>query len=137
MRQFFIAQMKHRKENMKMNYDEISQFERDFKKLKKRFRSLLEDLEIAKVNAIELYHITGIDNESILPIPNFCSDGVKVYKVKKFACKALKSRGSKSGIRLIYAFYPKHKKFVFIEIYFKGDKVNEDKARIREYLKDE
>ena len=135
MRQFFIAQMKHRKENMKMNYDKISQFERNFKKLKKKFRSLPQDLEIVKVNAIELYHIIGIDNEGVFSIPKFCSDRVKVYKLRKFACRTLKSRGSKSGIRLIYAFYPKQKKVVFLEIYFKGDKVNEDKTRIKEYLK--
>lgn len=49
-------------------------------------------------------------------------------------CKALKGRGVQSGIRIIYAFSHGTKMVEFIEIYFKGDKKNEDKQRIDEYL---
>jgi hypothetical protein len=35
-----------------------------------------------------------------------------------------------SGIRIIYAYYENEDVIEFIEIYFKGDKENEDKNRI-------
>ena len=44
---------------------------------------------------------------------------MQIYKLKKFACKALKGKGVRSGIRLIYAFYPKKFEVEFLEIYFK------------------
>jgi len=42
-----------------------------------------------------------------------------------------------SGIRIIYAFYIATYKVDFIEIYFKGDKENEDYERIKEYFKNQ
>jgi len=120
---------------MKINYEETPKFQRDFKKLLKKFKTLSEDLETAKRNAIEVRHIHDIDNQSVFLLPNFCSEEIKICKLKKFACKALKGRGSRTGIRVIYAFLAKIKKVVFIEIYFKGDKENEDYNRIREFFK--
>ncbi len=38
-----------------------------------------------------------------------------------------------SGIRIIYAYYESEDVIEFIEIYFKGDKANEDKKRIIKY----
>jgi len=38
-----------------------------------------------------------------------------------------------SGIRIIYAYFEKEDAIEFIEIYFKGDKENEDKKRIKKY----
>lgn len=119
----------------KMQYKNTEEFEKDKKHLLKKFRSIIEDLEMVKQNAIELYHVKNIDNHSIFPIPNFCADEVVVFKIKKFACKSLKGRGVFSGIRVIYAYHVKEKTVEFLEIYFKGEKVNEDKERIKEYLK--
>lgn len=119
---------------MKIKYYEIDLFQKDIKRLK-RYRTLEEDLETAKRNAIELYHLKNINNQSIFPIQGFCSDKIIICKIKKFACKSLKGRGSKSGIRVIYAFYCNDYKVEFIEIYFKGDRANEDRERIKEYLK--
>ncbi|MBU1992644.1 MAG: hypothetical protein ABH856_04475 [Patescibacteria group bacterium] len=117
-----------------MNYEETPEFEKEFKKLSGNYPSLKDDLEVAKTNAIELRHVQGLDNRNAFEIPGFCSDDVKVLKLKKFACKALKGKGVRSGIRIIYAFHKKENKIVFIEIYYKGKKNNEDRARIREYL---
>lgn len=120
---------------MKINYEETLEFQKDFKKLSKRFRTLSEDLEVAKRNAIELLHLYKVNNRSIFFIPNFCSETIKACKLKKFACKSLKGRGSKSGIRIIYIFLGKSKKVIFLEIYFKGDKQKEDFDRIKKYLR--
>lgn len=119
----------------KIEYNAIDLFKKDFNKLLRKYRTLEEDLETAKRNAIELYHIKNINNNSISPIQGFCSEKIQICKIKKFACKALKGRGAKSGIRVIYAFYCQSCKVEFIEIYFKGDKENEDRERVKEYLK--
>jgi len=119
----------------KINYSETPKFQKDFKRLLKKFKSLEEDLELAKVAAIEFYHLRKINNSSVFPIQSFCTEQIQVCKVKKFACKALKGRGSKSGIRVIYAFHCQSCKVEFIEIYFKGGKENEDRERIKNYLK--
>jgi hypothetical protein len=38
-----------------MNYEELPEFERDFKKLKKKFRTLTEDFELLKKASIEIF----------------------------------------------------------------------------------
>lgn len=119
----------------KINYGKTPEFQKNFKRLLKKFKSLEDDLNLAKAAAIELFHIQKINNLSIFPIQGFCTEKIQVCKIKKFACKALKGRGSKSGIRVIYAFHCEDYKVDFIEIYFKGEKEKEDKDRIKEYLK--
>ena len=56
---------------------------------------------------------------------------VKIVKVD-IHCESLRSR----TIRLIYAYHNERMEFVYIELYFKGDKENEDRERITRYLKD-
>jgi mRNA-degrading endonuclease RelE of RelBE toxin-antitoxin system len=106
------------------------EFERDFKKLSKRFRTLDEDLENLIKHQIILLHKVGIDNRGSFQIPGFPFHDPEIFKVKKFACKALKGRGANTGLRLIYAYFKDADRVELIEIYFKGDKENEDKERI-------
>ena len=125
-----------------MNYKETEDFKKDLKRLLKKFRSLEKDLDLVKLATIEPYHIGILQNgvlkkkdaNAIFLIPNFCSDEVKICKIKKFACKYLKNRGVQSGIRIIYAYHPLINKVDFIEMYFKGESENEDKERIKKYL---
>lgn len=117
-----------------MNYKTTDAFLKDFKKLEKRFKTLASDLEVAKRNAIELTHTMGIDNRSVFRIQGIGSEQVHIYKLKKFACKSLKGTSSHSGIRIVYAFMPKEKTVVFLEIYYKGDQELEDRQRIKNYL---
>lgn len=119
-----------------IKYGETELFKKEFKKLKKRFPSLDEDLRIAKKNAIELFHILNIDNHSVFPISGLGNEKFQIYKIKKIACKALKGRGVKSGIRIIYAYCSEKTTVDFLEIYFKADKENEDKNRVKDFLKD-
>ena len=112
-----------------MRYEYLAEFEKDLKRLSKRFRSLPEDLEtLKKVLAI---------SPSASPPISFSVSNLnarhEIIKIKKFACKALKGSGGNAGIRIIYAFHKEEQKIVFIEIYFKGDKVNEDRSRVLKY----
>lgn len=116
-------------------YNATPEFQKDFKRLLKKFRSLESDLELAKSNIIELRYIHDIDNNGIFEISGFCTEEVSVCKIKKFACKALKSRGIQSGIRIIYAYEPATSTVTFLEMYFKADQANEDRDRIKEFLK--
>lgn len=118
-----------------IKYGATNIFQRDLKRLLRKFKTLGEDLETAKRNAIELYHLNRIDNQGVFLIPEFCSEAIVICKIKKFACKALKGRGVKSGIRVIYAYRIATANVDFIEIYFKGEKEREDRERIKWYLK--
>ena len=106
-------------------------FLKDFKKLLKRFPSLEEDLEIFIKAQLFPFHKLQIDNHGLFAINNVGLDCPRVYKAKKFACRALKGRGARSGIRIIYAYIPENDEIYFIEIYAKSDKENEDRERIK------
>ena len=113
----------------------LPKFERDIRKLLKKFKTIGDDLEIFIEKQLFLYHKLKVDNKGIFQITGLPVENPKVYKAKKFACKSLKGSGVQSGIRVIYAYDEEKEKIVLIEIYFKGDKANEDKERILEYLR--
>ncbi|MFA5811957.1 MAG: hypothetical protein WC956_06475 [bacterium] len=118
----------------KLEYGETPEFSHLMKRLTRRFRSLPEDLETVKKAAIELLHVQGIDNKSCYKLQGHENQRCEFYKVKKFACKALKGKGIQSGIRLIYAYHRDQGLIVFIEIYYKGDQKNESLTLIEKYL---
>jgi len=107
----------------------LPEFEKDLKKLKK-FRTLKADLEIFIEKQLQLFHKLSIDNKGVVQISNLGIDHPRIYKARKFACRSLKGKGSASGIRVIYAYFKDEDRVEFIEIYYKGDKENEDRERI-------
>lgn len=116
----------------------LPEFEKDLKKLLKRFRTLEDDLSNFIGSELNLYHKLGIDNKGIFQITGVPFHDPKIYKAKKFACRSLKGRGVQSGIRVIYSYFDKIDKIEMIEIYFKGDKENEDRERfLSHYKRDE
>lgn len=74
----------------------IPEFEKDMRKLLKKFKTLEEDLEIFIEKELNLYHKLNIDNKGIFPIPGLQIEYPKIYKGKKFACKSLKGKGVQS-----------------------------------------
>ncbi|KRT13002.1 hypothetical protein ASU31_26860 [Pedobacter ginsenosidimutans] len=111
-----------------MLFESLNEFEKDLKKLLKRYRSLQSDLEDVKI-------ILRVKPDERNPF-SFRIDNLGistcVIKIKKITCDSLKGWGVNSGLRLIYAFYEEEQKIVFIELYHKNDKENEDKQRILE-----
>jgi hypothetical protein len=109
-----------------MNFEELTEYKRDLKDLSKRYRTLADDMEVVK-------KVLTVSPDERPPF-SFRIDnlGIKtcVIKVKKIACKALKGRGVNSGLRLVYALFKKEEKIIFIEIFHKNDKANENKQRI-------
>ena len=108
------------------------EFERDLKKLAKRLRTINDDLQVFIQTELYLFHKLGIDNNGIFRITGLDLKHVVVYKAKKFACRSLKGRGVHSGIRIIYAYHAEKDRIKLIEIYYKGDKDNEDRGRIQQ-----
>ncbi len=100
------------------------------KRLLKRFPSFENDLENFIKTELMLFHKLGIDNKGIVQIPGLGFQSPKVYKGRKFACRALKGKGAHSGIRVIYAHFEEVDKVELIEIFYKGDKENEERERI-------
>jgi len=115
----------------------LPEFDNDLKKLCKRFKTIEEDLEIFIENELFLYHKLGKDTKGVFQIPGLLvKKGIKIYKAKKFACRSLKGKGVQSGIRVIYTYFENTDTIELIEIYYKGDKENEDRQRIsRHYSK--
>ena len=113
----------------------LPEFEDDIKKLGKKFRTIEDDLKIFIEKQLYLYHKLKIDNKGIFQITGLPIDDPKLYKAKKFACRSLKTKGVQSGIRVIYAYFEEKDSIDLVEIYYKGDKENEDRPRILKYYK--
>jgi len=113
----------------------LPEFDDDIKKLGKRFRTIEDDLKIFIEKQLYLYHKLKRDNNGIFQITGLSINEPKLYKAKKFACRSLKTKGVQSGIRVIYAYFEEKEIIALVEIYYKGDKENEDKPRILKYYK--
>ena len=114
-----------------MKFDTLIEFEKDLKQLLKRYRTLNDDLDDVK-------KILKVKPEERPPF-SFRIDNLGletcVIKVKKIACRALKGRGVNTGLRLIYAHFKEEEKIIFVELYHKNDKENEDRERILKNFK--
>lgn len=114
---------------------QLPEFEKDCKKLLKKFSTLEDDLKIFVKNQLNLYHKLCKDNRGIFLITGLSIEYPELYKAKKFACKSLKGKGVHSGIRVIYAYFEDQDQIELIEIYYKGNKKTEDRNRILKHYK--
>src|SRR3989344_4474215 len=107
------------------NFEQLPEFARELKKLSKKYRSIEKDLSDFE-RVISVMPTGSGKNFTII----HSKQDVKIVKAR-LACKTLRDR----SMRIIYAYHDKKVTFVHIEIYFKGNKENEDRKRIEEYLK--
>ncbi len=109
-------------------------FAKDLKKLKKKYSSLEDDIELLQLQLanepdshIQIAGIgTGYEGE--------------FYKVKKFRCQSLSKSSLKSGIRIIYYYREdtgslEFCEIEFIEIYHKNTQTDFDRTRLEKYRK--
>ena len=113
-----------------MEFDSLTEFDKELKRLLRKYRSLNEDIEVLK----KYLRITpGNNPPRVIRIPGLGLE-TEIYKVKHFRCRAL-NKGCRSGIRVIYAFFPDNPKIIFSEIYYKEkDDTDCDKERIKRYF---
>lgn len=118
-----------------IKFENSPKFEKNKKKLIKKYRSLDDDLKILKM-IITTNHIpSGRKIDEFFEITNksgyklSCKE-LQFWKIKKIACKSLKGKGGKTKLRIIYVFIEKESKIIFLEFYFKGSQENESRDRI-------
>lgn len=110
---------------MTINFNELPEFAKECKRLAKKYKSLPNDLQEFR-NVISVVPLGNSKHFNIVTQ----TESVKIVKARLF-CRYLKG----SSLRVIYTHIEEQKKIEFIEMYFKGDKENEDRERIKEYLK--
>ena len=124
---------------MIITYKETDRFKKDFKHLLKKYKTIESDFELMKRTTIELFHLNNINNNSIFLCEGqqskILENKIKIYKIKKIACKSLKGSGCNSGLRIIYAYFEKENIVEFLQFYYKNESVNEDRELIKEYLR--
>lgn len=111
---------------MTMNFNELPKFTKEFKGLAKKYRSLPKDLEEFK-RVVLVAPLGNSKHFNVITKNERCA----IVKARLF-CRYLKG----ASLRIIYAFHCQEGKIDFIEIYFKGEKENEDRERIKAYFKD-
>ena len=110
---------------MTMKFSQIPDFNKDLTRHYKKYKSLTEDLqEFCNVISINPLGNTKHFN-TIIQI-----DHVRILKARLF-CKYLKG----SSLRIVYAYFDKENRIEFIELYFKGDKEDYDRERVKEFMK--
>lgn len=113
------------KEITQMKFEEGSEFNKEFKKLKKKYKSLDEDLKLYK--KILTKSPKGIGRHTIELTAN---KNIVAIKSRLF-CKYLKG----DTLRMVYLYLEAEDKIIFIEIFYKGVKEREANTRIKKYLK--
>lgn len=100
------------------------EFIREFDRLKKKYRSLPDDFSSLESVLMQQPSGFGVNFTILHTTPE-----VTVMKAR-LACKSLHDR----SLRLIYAYRGEKVTFVYIELYAKNEKENENRMRIKEFL---
>jgi mRNA-degrading endonuclease RelE of RelBE toxin-antitoxin system len=113
-----------------IDFEELAEYKKDLKRLLKKYRTLESDLEDVRKDLN--------DEPGASPPFSYRIEGLGVFtcviKIKKIASDSFKGRGCNSGFRLIYAYFQEEQKIVFVELYHKNEKENEDRQRIIDYF---
>lgn len=121
---FFTVRKKPPSDSMK-NFDTSPEFEKNFKQIFKKYKTLEDDFE--KFKEILVRYPSGVGkNFVIIHFEPAC----KIVKAR-MACRALRDR----SLRVIYAYEESNERFYFIELYFKGEQTNENRIFINNYLR--
>ncbi|MFZ2975394.1 MAG: hypothetical protein WA055_02045 [Candidatus Moraniibacteriota bacterium] len=111
-------------------FQQTSEFSKDLKKLSKKYRTLGKDFcQLKKLYLTEAPRGNGTKHWNLLCKNNH----IEIYKVRMH-CDTTRGK----FFRVIYAYHLKTQTIEmieFIEIYFKGNKENEDRDRIVDYIK--
>ncbi|GHT43384.1 hypothetical protein FACS189438_0450 [Bacteroidia bacterium] len=111
---------------MRIKFEELPEYQKDLKRLQKKYRTLAGDLEYVRQDVN--------DEPGATPPFSFRIEGLGIatciIKIKKIASDSFKGRGVNSGFRLVYAWFEQEERIVFIELYHKNEKENENRQRI-------
>jgi len=108
-----------------MNFDEIAEFTKEFKRLAKKYPTLPNDLEAFKMT-LSLFEFEKNKSCTVLKIKG-------AQKIVKVRLKVECLKGVPK-VRVIFILRIKENNASFLEIYTKSEKNREDKERIDFYL---
>ncbi len=124
MRASFIVTRGTPYEIMTMTFDELPEFQKERKRLARKYRSLSQDLEEFR-NIVSVVPLENRKHFAVIAQ----NEHLSIVKARLF-CRYLKG----SSLRVTYSYCEQEQRIEFIEIYYKGDKENEDSHRVKEYL---
>ena len=110
-----------------MQFIESDEFKKEFAKLSKKYRTLPEDFE-RLLKLIKTYPSGGESRHA----PVLKREDEKVIVKRRMFCRATIG----SNFRVIYFYDGEKVEILFIEIYFKGKKENENRERIEKLWKE-
>lgn len=108
-----------------IRFEQWGPFAKEFERLARKFRSLPRDLE-------RFQKVLTLDpaGQSQNRVTLRQTETVTVVKARLF-CETLR----RNSLRIMYAYHKDTVTVVWIEVYHKADKPNEDRERIEEYLR--
>mgnify|MGYP001585100182 CR=1 len=109
-----------------MEYDELPEFSRELKRLRKKYLSLNDDIDELKRTLAKLTMKNGGKHWNCL----HRDENVHIYKIR-LACRYLRA----TTMRVVYAQHVEPARIVLIELYYKGDSENEDRERWQSYAR--
>ncbi len=109
---------------MTMTFNELPEFKKERKRLARKYRSLSEDLREFQ-NVVSVGPLGNQKHFAVIAR----GENLHIVKARLF-CRYLKG----SSLRVIYSYFEQEQRIEFIEIYYKGDKENEDRHRVKEYV---
>jgi hypothetical protein len=112
-----------------MNFEQVTEFTKELKRLQKKYKSLPEDLSLFKKILTVNPHGNNKHFALITERIDNLGNKISIYK-SRFFCTYLKNQ----SLRIIYAYDEQNSTIHFLELYFKGEKVNEDRERIWQFL---
>lgn len=124
MRASFIVTSGTLCETMTMNFDELPEFQKERKRLGRKYRSLSEDIKEFR-NVVSVVPLGNSKHFAVIA-RNETLHGVKA----RLFCRYVKG----SSLRVIYSYFEQERRIEFIQLYDKGEQKNEDRGRVRAYL---
>ena len=123
-----------------MNFDYTPEFEKDVKRLGKKWRSIPKDIEATKKYITPLYEIRANDVEIEVYRRNFLNgksatilqtgEGYEVVKMRLDVADL----GRSDKVRIVFIAIKTETAIRFIELYAKNEQSREDVQRIKKYL---
>jgi len=109
---------------MLMKFDELPEFQKECRILGKKYKSIDDDLKEFR-NVVSVVPLGNSKHFAVITKSKL----IYIIKARLF-CRYLKG----SSLRVVYAYFEQEQRIEFIEVYFKGDKENENNDRILAYL---
>lgn len=117
-----------------MNFEQTPEFEKDVKRLAKKWRSLPNDIIDVQLTIAEVYN----DNELFAQKFFNGKRATKLMVTEKYEVVKMRldveSLGRSDKVRVVFVAVKAGNEVRFIELYAKNEKSREDQARIKKYI---